>query len=128
MGKRKIFSVLIMNSLVVSIFANTFIFGSLVHIGRANPGDVDQVFDNTTTLNVTVLEPAPRINWFDFQFYDGANWVSKRNAQIDVDNSNEYRFIVNISSDQGWDDIEYINIFTHRFFCVNFFFFRERNI
>ncbi|MBE3137465.1 MAG: hypothetical protein IMZ43_08790, partial [Thermoplasmata archaeon] len=32
------------------------------------------------------------------------------NTQSDVNDSAEYRFIVNISSDQGWDDIQFINI------------------
>ena len=32
------------------------------------------------------------------------------NQQIDIDNISEYRFILNVSSDQGWDDIDYINI------------------
>ncbi len=45
-----------------------------------------------------------------YQYNQSGTWVSKLNAQIDVNNSAEYRFIVNISSDQGWDDIEFVNI------------------
>jgi hypothetical protein len=57
-----------------------------------------------------VLQLQPRINWYDFQYNQSGTWVSRLNAQIDVNNTAEYRFIVNISSDQGWDDIEYVNI------------------
>ena len=96
--------------LVISITTNVFLFSPLVFMSGANPGDIDSSWDNSTTLNVSVLGIAPRVNWFDFQWWDGATWVSKRNAQIDVDASEQYRFVVNISSDQGWNDIDFINI------------------
>jgi len=92
------------------MFTNAFIFGSLVMISKANPGDIIDSYYNETTLNVTVLEREPRVNWYDFQYNNSGTWESKLNQQIDVNNSAEYRFIVNISSDQGWADIEYINI------------------
>ena len=51
------------------------------------------------------LEVKPIINWYDFQNVTGA---SKLNSQIDV--NQEYKFCISIRSDQGWDDIEYIDI------------------
>ncbi len=80
-------------------------------IGRADPGNIPQIWHNSTTLNVTVLHLEPRILWYDFQYNQGGTWISRMNTQSDVNNSAEYRFIVNISSDQGWDDIEYVDIF-----------------
>jgi len=109
-GKRKIFSMFVMVSLIVFMFISTFVFRPMVMIGKADTGDIDENWNNATTLNVTVLEFVPRINWYDFQYNQSGTWTSRRNAQIDVNNSAEYRFIVNISSDQGWDDIEYVNI------------------
>jgi hypothetical protein len=47
----------------------------------------------------------PIINWYDLQTAEG---VSCLNLKIDV--NNEYKFCISITSDQGWDDIEYINI------------------
>ncbi len=85
-------------------------FGPFIIFGRANPGDISESWDNSTTLNVTVLQLQPRINWYDIQYNQSGTWVSVLNSQIDVNNSAEYRFCVNVSSDQGWVDIEYINI------------------
>jgi hypothetical protein len=61
---------------------------------------------------VTVLQNEPRILWFDFQYNNSGTWVSRKDAQIDVDPSQpyEYRFIMNISCDNGWDNITYINV------------------
>jgi hypothetical protein len=103
MGKRKIFSMLVMVALVVSMFTNAFIFLPLVMVSKANPGDVSDSYYNETTLNVTVLEAEPRINWYDLQNSTGASML---NTQLDV--NQQYTFLVNISSDQGWADIEYI--------------------
>ncbi len=111
MGKQRILPTLVVVMLVISFFTSVFFVGPItVRIARANPGDVSESWYNATTLNVTVLEIAPRINWYDFQYNQSGTWVSRRNAQIDVNASAEYRFIVNISSDQGWADVEYINI------------------
>ena len=96
--------------LMASISTNIFLFEPLTIISMAGSGDIRESWYNETTLNVTVLQLEPRINWYDFQYNQSGTWVSKRNAQIDVNNSAEYRFIINISSDQGWDDIEHINI------------------
>ena len=64
---------------------------------------------NDSTLLVHLINYEPRINWYDFQYNNSGTWVSKLNQKIEVDNSSEYRFIINISSDQGWDDIDFIN-------------------
>jgi hypothetical protein len=108
--KRKILSSFIGITIIVSLVINTALFGPIIMIGKADPGDIPQTWHNSTTLNVTVLHLPPRILWYDFQYNQSGTWVSKLNAQIDVNDSAEYRFIVNISSDQGWDDIEFINI------------------
>lgn len=65
---------------------------------------------NDSTLSVSVIRPEPRINWYDFQYNDSGTWVSRLNQQIEVNNESEYRFIVNVSSDQGWENITFINI------------------
>jgi len=93
-----------------NIFDVSNVFGPLVMITKADPGDISDSYYNETTLNVTVLENEPRVNWYDFQYNNSGSWESRLNQQSDVNNSAEYRFIVNISSDQGWADIEYINI------------------
>ena len=110
MGKRRLLSMVVVILLIVSTFTNVSLFGPFIMFSKANPGDISDSWDNTTTLNVTVLQLQPRINWYDFQYNQSGTWVSRLNQQIDVNNSAEYRFIVNISSDQGWADIEYINI------------------
>jgi hypothetical protein len=111
MGKRKIFSMFFVTILIVSLFTSMFFLGPIaIRIVRANPGDISESWYNATTLNVTVLHKEPRINWYDFQYNQSGTWISKLNTQIDVNESAEYRFIVNISSDQGWVDVEYVNI------------------
>jgi len=109
-SKRKICSTLVIVIFIFSLLTNTVLFGPVLIFSKANPGDINQSWHNETTLNVSVLHLEPRINWYDFQYNQSGTWVSRRNQQIDVNNSAEYRFIVNISSDQGWDDINYINI------------------
>jgi hypothetical protein len=110
MGKKRLLSILLIVALVFSFFSNSFLFGPLILFTKADPGNIPDDWNNATTLNVTVLQLQPRINWYDFQYNQSGTWVSRLNAQIDVNNSAEYRFMVNVSSDQGWDDIEYINI------------------
>ncbi len=109
-SKRKICSTLVIVIFIFSLLTNTVLFGPVLIFSKANPGDINQSWHNGTTLNVSVLHLEPRINWYDFQYNQSGTWVSRRNQQIDVNNSAEYRFIINISSDQGWDDIDYINI------------------
>jgi hypothetical protein len=105
--KKKIFSALGGITLVISMLVNIFLFGPIIMIGTAGSGDIPDVWDNSTTLNVTALPLVPRILWYDNQ---SETWVSRLNAQNDMNNNVVYRFIiVNISSDQGWD-IQFVNI------------------
>ena len=108
--RRKLFSTLIGILITSSLVVNIFLIGPIIMTGRADPGDIPDIWHNATTLNVTVLHFEPRILWYDFQYNQSGTWVSKLNAQIDVNSSAEYRFIFNISSDQGWDDIQFVNI------------------
>ena len=104
--RKEILSIMLVVMLVVSFLSSAFLAGPLVLFGKS--ADITDEENTATTLNVTVLQLQPRINWYDFQYNNSGTWQSKLNQQIDVDNSNEYRFIVNISSDQGWDDIDYV--------------------
>ena len=108
--RKKVFSTAIGAIIIISLVVNIFLYGPIVMIGKADPGDIPDFWHNSTTLNVTVLHFEPRILWYDFQYNQSGTWVSRLNAQSDVNDSAEYRFIVNISSDQGWDDIDYVNI------------------
>jgi hypothetical protein len=111
MGKQKIVSVLTAIALLSSLFTGLFCLEySIVKNARANPGNISEQWYNTTTLNLTVLYREPRINWYDFQYNQGGTWVSRLNVQSDVNDSAQYRFIVNVSSDYGWENITYINI------------------
>lgn len=81
---------------------------------------------NTSWLNVTIESKYPRILWYDIQVYTGNkeenspfapedtesddNWVSIRNNMTVVDNATWLRFVINISSDQGWENIKWINM------------------
>lgn len=96
--------------LVTTLFGSFFLSPVMVRFVQANPGDVPESWYNDTTLNVTVLWKEPRINFYDFQYNNSGTWVSRLNQEIDVNASAEYRFIVNISSDQGWKNVKYINI------------------
>jgi hypothetical protein len=108
--KKKVFSAVIGIALIISMVVNIFLFGPIVMIGKADPGNIPNIWHNSTTLNVTVLQIPPRINWYGFQYNQSGTWITKLNKEIDVNNSAEYRFIINISSDQGWEDIQFINI------------------
>jgi hypothetical protein len=108
MNRKKILSSLLVQLLIISMLTTVTAFYPYIPLGRAN--SIPESWHNTTTLNVTNLEIRPRLNWYDFQYHQGSSWVSKRDAEIDVNNSAVYRFIFNISSDQGWADIDYINL------------------
>jgi hypothetical protein len=110
MVKKRLLSIITVLSIFISLFTSIFFVSPIIMIGKADPGDISNTWDNSTTLNVTVVEIIPRINWYDFQYNNSGTWESKLNQQIDVNNSAEYRFIIDISSDQGWDDIDYVNI------------------
>ena len=96
--------------LVIFTFTNTFLWGPVVMFSKANPGDISESWYNETTLNVTVLQLWPRINWYGFQYNNSGTWEDRLNQQIDVNNTAQYRFIVNISGDQGWAEVDFINI------------------
>ena len=111
MGKQRIYSTLVVLALLLSLFTGMFYLHPVfVRNVKANPGDISEHWYNATTLNVTILYREPRINWYDFQYNQGGTWVSRLNMQSDVNDSAEYRFIVNISSDCEWENITYINI------------------
>lgn len=105
MGKRKILTIMLISAFVILSFSNSYFINSYNVIVKADPGDISESWHNDTTLNVTVLQLQPRINWYDLQNTTGASML---NGQIDV--NLQYYFIVNISSDQGWADIQYVNI------------------
>ncbi|RLF57542.1 MAG: hypothetical protein DRN27_07570 [Thermoplasmata archaeon] len=126
-NQKKFLSTLVIVTLIATMFIDvstpSFIFESFIIKGNAGANE-NSAWHNSTYLNVTIESKRPRILWYDFQKctdpnFDGYNttsvnnnskWVSKRNNMTEVDNSTWYRFIINISSDQGWDNIEYINI------------------
>ena len=107
-NRKKVYTTLLILMLVISVFSHVFLFGPIVIIGSA--ADDSESYYNSTTLNVTVLQDQPRVNWYDFQYNNSGSWESRLNQQIDVNDSAEYRFIVNISSDQKWANIRFINI------------------
>jgi hypothetical protein len=88
--KRKLFSTLMGITIISSLVINIFLISPLIMIGRADPGDIPNIWHNSTTLNVTVLHLEPRILWYDFQYYQSGTWVSRLNTQSDVNNSAEY--------------------------------------
>jgi len=86
-------------------------------VKNVSAGDIYSDADSDTFLTLSIhgdeespeespiLRIKPKINWYDFQTSSG---FSKLNSQINV--NQKYKFCINISSDQGWDDIEYIDI------------------
>ena len=84
--RKRIYSSLLVIILIISIFSHMFLFGPLIMISSADPGDVSDSYYNATTLNVTVLQLEPRINWYDLQNASGGSLL---NEQIDV-NQNYY--------------------------------------
>jgi len=128
-NKRKILSTLVVVALVLTMFVN--ISGNIVNFkpfvmttrADSNCANNNTGWHNSTTLNVTIEAPWPRISWYDFQIctsYTGSDlppsngtgetWISRRNAMCEVDNETWYRFVINVSSDQGWDNIEWVNV------------------
>ena len=101
--KGKIFSTLVIMTLIIAVVTNIFFIGPIVTIVRA--ADQSDSYYNDTTLNVTVLQLQPRVNWYDLQDVGGTSYL---NDQLDV--NTEYYFLINISSDQEWQNIKYVNI------------------
>jgi len=110
MGKKRILTIMLVITLFFSMFTTMFLNERLVIFSNADPGEINQSWNNETQLNVSIIQLEPRINWYDFQYNNSGTWESKLNTQIDVNNSAEYRFVVNISSDYGWVNISYVNI------------------
>ncbi|MCK4332753.1 MAG: hypothetical protein KAV40_04160 [Thermoplasmatales archaeon] len=110
-AKIKKFTTFLSVLLLLSAFTSVpIVLVSIVKTAYA--ADITIYSDSNSVLSVSipgedppVLDNAPRVNWYDLQTKAG---VSKLNSQIDV--NQEYKFCINISSDQGWDDIEYIDI------------------
>lgn len=114
---KKITSFFLILTILITITSTPSFLNSFVK--TANAVDIITYSDSNSQIRVSIPgeEPpppppppppgntAPRILWYDFQ---NSNGVSKLNSQIEVDN--EYKFIIKISSDQGWDDIDYIDI------------------
>ena len=87
----------------------------------ANAGNITSDSDQSTYLTLKLVNESPPqpqppplypkyrlepiINWYDFQDMDNRSVL---NSKIDV--NQEYKFCISITSDQGWKDIEYINI------------------
>jgi len=123
-NRKKFLATIVIATLIATMFINvsttTYLFESFIIKGNAGSNE-NSAWHNSTYLNVTIESKRPRILWYDFQkctntSFDGYSnisgnsWISKRNNMTEVDNDTWYRFIINISSDQGWDNIEYINI------------------
>jgi hypothetical protein len=104
MGCRKTLSILVVTLVFLSLLTNgMLIMFPLVRIAEA--ADITSWTDTNTSINVTVYSNEPVINWYDFQ---NSSSVSKLNQQIDVEE--QYKFCINVTSDQGWANIDYINI------------------
>ena len=122
MVKKKIFTISLLFILLFFAFTTGLIIViPIIKIAEAQ--DVTSYYNNITYLSLTtpipeqqppgpgpgpgpqVKEIKPIINWYDFQ---NATGVSKLNSQIDV--NQEYKFCISIKSDQGWDDINFIDI------------------
>lgn len=107
--RRRLISSVVVIILIISILTNTFFLTSIIEITQmasANPGNVSEDNDSSSTLTVTVLAPIPWITWYDFQESTGGS--SRRNAQVDI--NNEYQFRVNITQNSSWADVDYVNV------------------
>ena len=121
MVNRKIYTFFLLVILLFYVFSTGLIVLTPI-VKIADAGDITSNYHNNSYLKVTTpippepppppppppppaIEIKPIINWYDLQTITGA---SKLNSQIDV--NQEYKFCISISSDQGWDDIEYIDI------------------
>jgi hypothetical protein len=103
----KITSVLLVLMLIL-VLLTPYYETKIIPITQA--GEIASAWHNSSSLSVQVIHLAPRINWYDFQYNDNGTWVSRLNQQIRVNNESEYRFIINVSSDQGWENITFINL------------------
>ena len=107
---KKIASLFVISIICVTLTNFEYESKKICPISHVHADGISSAWYNNSTLSVHIIHSAPRINWYDFQYNDSGTWISKLNQKIEVDNDSEYRFIINISSDQGWDDIEFINV------------------
>jgi len=104
---KKLVSTILCISICLTI---TYPYHHTTFLPTVKADGVPSAWHNSSLLSVQIIHQEPRINWYDFQYNDSGNWTSRLNQQIEVDNVSEYRFIINISSDQGWSEIEFINL------------------
>jgi hypothetical protein len=110
LGKKKL-PILISLLILFSILCNSPFLPKLFTPAEGINGNISDAWHNTSQLTVSVVALRPQIVWYDFQYWNYSNgWESRLNQQIDVNDSAKYRFVINVTSYQGWDDIEYINI------------------
>ena len=84
-------------------------------INFTNAINISSDLDSSTYLQLSIIEELnprpptiklePIINWYDLQTMDNKSVL---NSKINV--NQEYKFCINITSNQGWVDIDYINI------------------
>lgn len=106
---KKLISTLLILAICISII-HPYYEEQFISVVKA--GGIAEWIHSNSSLSVQVIHLAPRINWYDFQYNDTetGTWVSRLNQPIEVNNESEYRFVVNVSSDQGWDKITFINL------------------
>lgn len=114
------YKTILLLSLIIFIFANSFTV-IITLIKTTNSIDIISDLDTNTYLTLSMASEAtpqpppssktptykmePVINWYDLQTTDGKSVL---NSKINV--NQEYKFCINILSNQGWEYIEYINI------------------
>ncbi len=94
-----------MKALRTALFASTVAFILIFGLGEAMAADVPSDSDSDNTLGATVSTDAPIITGFDIT---DASDTSFMHAQLDV--STTYYFNVTVNDDNGWADIQWINI------------------
>ena len=92
-------------SLIFLILVNSPVSNEII-FKIVGAGHVDVQYDNNTYLNVTVVSAPAVINSYDIQV--ASTGSSRRNAMIDV--GTEYKFVVNVTCPNTWQEIDYINI------------------
>ena len=109
--KRRNISLIVCLIILFSLFFNFPLLPRFFIPGGAENGNISDSWHNTSQITVSVVALRPQIVFYDFQYWNYTNgWESRLNQQIDVNDSARYRFVVNVTSYQGWDDINYINI------------------
>ncbi len=73
-------------------------------VGNVMAVDVGSDSDNSTNITCIVQTGIPKINYYDLR--DATSSVM--NAMIDVNQT--YYFVINVTQESGWADLDYINI------------------